>query len=209
MSEPQTNSAQDASDAAIPELVLASASPRRVQLLAQIGVVPSQIVPADIDETPRKGELPRQLAERLAREKATATAKSLAPNASRFILAADTVVAVGRRILPKAETEAQARDCLALLSGRAHKVYTGVAIQKGETLHSRLIVSRVQFKRLSRAELEAYVASHEWDGKAGGYAIQGRAGAYVREISGSYSAIVGLPLHETANLLSGLGFPLY
>ena len=209
MSEPQTNSAQDASDAAIPELVLASASPRRVQLLAQIGVVPSQIVPADIDETPRKGELPRQLAERLAREKAAATAKSLAPNAPRFILAADTVVAVGRRILPKAETEAQARDCLALLSGRAHKVYTGVAIQKGETLHSRLIVSRVQFKRLSRAELEAYVGSHEWDGKAGGYAIQGRAGAYVREISGSYSAIVGLPLHETANLLSGLGFPLY
>lgn len=217
MSEPQTNSVQevrsaskrDASDAVAPELVLASASPRRVQLLAQIGVVPSQILPADIDETPLKGELPRQLAERLAREKVAATANSLSPDPSRFILAADTVVAVGRRILPKAETEAQARDCLALLSGRAHKVYTGVALQKGATLHSRLIVSRVQFKRLSHAELEAYLASHEWDGKAGGYAIQGRAGAFVREISGSYSAIVGLPLHETANLLSGLGFPLY
>ena len=222
MSEPHTNSdqkthsssRQHASDvhargAIVPELVLASASPRRVQLLAQIGVVPAQIVPADIDETPLKGELPRQLAERLARQKAEATAQALASDPSRFILAADTVVAVGRRILPKAETEAQARDCLALLSGRAHKVYTGVALQKGEILHSRVIVSRVHFKRLSHEEHAAYLASHEWDGKAGGYAIQGRAGAFVREISGSYSAIVGLPLHETANLLSGLGFPLY
>lgn len=205
----QPGSGPHASDAATPELVLASASPRRVQLLEQIGVVPAQIVPADIDETPLKGELPRQLAERLARQKAEATAKLVGAEPVCFILAADTVVAVGRRILPKAETEAQARTCLKLLSGRAHKVYTGVALQKGDMLHSRLVVSRVHFKRLSYDETEAYIASQEWDGKAGGYAIQGRAGAYVRDISGSYSAIVGLPLHETANLLAGLGFPLY
>ncbi|GAM99632.1 septum formation protein Maf [alpha proteobacterium U9-1i] len=179
-------------------LVLASASPRRLALLAQIGVSPDEVIAADIDETPLKGESPRLLALRLARGKAEAVAADDA-----LVLAADTVVAVGRRILPKAETEAEARACLALLSGRTHRVYTGVALRSAVGVRSRLVETRVTFKRLSRGELEAYIASAEWRGKAGGYAAQGLAARYITNIIGSYSAIVGLPLYETANLLEG------
>lgn len=184
-----------------PKLILASASPRRRDLLAQIGITPDEIVPTDIDETPLKAELPRQLAERLAVEKAAAI------QADGFVLAADTVVAVGRRILPKAETEAEARDCLALLSGRNHHVYTGVAVRAPDGRSARRVVdSVVTFKRLSPPELDGYIETDDWDGKAGGYAIQGPAGAFIPKIRGSYSAIVGLPLYETRSLLEGLGW---
>jgi septum formation protein len=187
-----------------PRLVLASASPRRLALLAQIGITPDDVIAADIDETPLKGETPRLLALRLARAKAEA---AQADNA--LVLAADTVVAVGRRILPKAETEAQARACLALLSGRGHRVYTGVAVRKNigaeHTMRTRLVETRVIFKLLSRAEIDAYIASGEWRGKAGGYAAQGLAGRFIMSIIGSYSSVVGLPLYETANLLEGVG----
>lgn len=178
-------------------LVLASASPRRLELLAQIGVAPDQVMSADIDETPFKGETPRLLAQRLALAKAAAID---APGA--WVLAADTVVAVGRRFLPKAETETQARECLALLSGRGHRVYTAVALKSpaGET-RRRLVETRVTFKRISPVELDSYLASAEWRGKAGGYAVQGRAARFVVSIIGSYSGVVGLPLYETANLL--------
>jgi septum formation protein len=192
------------------KLILASASPRRLALLAQIGVTPDEVIAADIDETPLKSETPRQLALRLARAKAGAVK---ADNA--IVIAADTVVAVGRRLLPKAETEQQARECLALLSGRSHRVLTGVAVRRtagfqpantegrqdaaGTT--ARLAEARVAFKRLSQAEIEAYIASNEWHGKAGGYAIQGLAARYITSIIGSYTAIVGLPLYETANLI--------
>ena len=179
-------------------LVLASASPRRLALLAQIGVTPDEVVAADIDETPLKGEPPRLLALRLARAKAEAVTVDGA-----LVLAADTVVAVGRRMLPKAETEAQARDCLALLSGRSHRVLTSVALKSGDGVRTRLAEARVGFKRLSDAEIDSYIASGEWRGKAGGYAIQGHAARYVTAIVGSYTAIVGLPLYETANLLEG------
>lgn len=179
-------------------LVLASASPRRLALLAQIGVTPDEVVAADIDETPLKGEPPRLLALRLARAKAEAVTVDGA-----LVLAADTVVAVGRRVLPKAETEAQARDCLALLSGRSHRVLTSVALKSGDGVRTRLAEARVGFKRLSDAEIDSYIAGGEWRGKAGGYAIQGHAARYVTAIVGSYTAIVGLPLYETANLLEG------
>ena len=178
-------------------LILASASPRRLALLAQIGVTPDQVVAADIDETPLKKEAPRALALRLARMKAEAV------KADGRVLAADTVVAVGRRVLPKAETEAEARNCLALLSGRGHRVYTGVALKTSTGVRARLVETRVTFKVLSPAEIEAYIASGEWKGKAGGYAAQGLAGRYITNIVGSYSNIVGLPLYETANLLEG------
>ena len=183
------------------KLVLASASPRRSDLLRQIGLTPDEILTPDIDETPLTGETPRQLALRLAVAKAGAVAAEDA-----YVLAADTVVAVGRRLLPKAETEDEARACLALLSGRAHRVLTGVCARApdGRTA-SRLSESRVHFKRLTRAEVDAYLASGEWRGKAGGYAIQGRAGALVIALQGSYSGVVGLPLYETAMLLDGLG----
>jgi septum formation protein len=188
------------------KLILASASPRRFALLEQIGVRPDAVRAADIDETPLKGELPRIHAERLAREKAKAVA-ALEPGA--FILAADTVVACGRRILPKAETEAEARACLALLSGRAHRVYTAVAIIGPDgRLRERISETRVAFKRLSAPETDLYIAGGEWRGKAGGYAIQGRAAAFVRLLTGSYSGVVGLPLFETSALLNGVGFPL-
>ncbi|MEL6663582.1 MAG: Maf family nucleotide pyrophosphatase [Pseudomonadota bacterium] len=182
------------------KLILASASPRRRDLLDQIGITADEIVPADIDETPQKGELPRVLAGRLAVEKAAAI------KADGVIIAADTVVAVGRRILPKAETEAEARACLALLSGRNHHVYTGLAVRSadGEML-TRTIDSVVTVKRLSQAEIDAYIATGDWHGKAGGYAIQGPAGALIPKIRGSYSAIVGLPLFETKNLLTAAG----
>lgn len=188
--------------AASGRLVLASASPRRVDLLAQIGVTPDVIRPADIDETPLPDEKPREHAARLAAAKAAAVAESEA-----FTLAADTVVGVGRRILPKAEDEATARRCLALLSGRRHRVYGGVTLAPpgGKSLH-RLVTTDVRFKRLSADEINGYIASGEWRGKAGGYAIQGRAATFVAWVGGSYSNVVGLPLFETAALLHGAGF---
>jgi nucleoside triphosphate pyrophosphatase len=185
-------------------LVLASASPRRLDLLRQVGIVPDHVDPADLDEAPLKGELPAAHVVRLAAAKARAV-EPRHPGA--FILAADTVVACGRRILPKAEDAATARACLLLLSGRRHRVYGGVALltPAGE-LALRRVVSRVAFKRLSAPELEAYLASGEWLGKAGGYAIQGRAAALIPWLSGSYSNVVGLPLYETAQLLAGRGY---
>jgi septum formation protein len=178
-------------------LILASASPRRLALLAQIGVAPDEVIGAEIDETPLKKETPRALAARLARAKAEAVNAGDA-----LVIAADTVVAVGRRILPKAETEAEARACLRLLSGRSHRVFTGVAVKTaaGE-IRQRLVETRVAFKALSKEDIEAYIASGEWKGKAGGYAAQGLAGRYIVSIVGSYSSIVGLPLYETANLI--------
>jgi septum formation protein len=182
-----------------PRLVLASASVRRLALLAQIGVTPDEVIAADVDEGPLKGETPRVLAIRLARAKALAVT---APDA--VILAADTVVAVGRRVLPKAESEADARACLNLLSGRGHRVYTGVAVKPpGGALRCRLVETRVTFTRLTPAEIESYIASGEWMGKAGGYAVQGLAGRFIISIIGSYSSVVGLPLYETALLLEG------
>jgi septum formation protein len=169
-----------------------------------MGTVPDQVLPADIDERAHPGETPRRLALRLASEKAQAVAPRAA---GAFILAADTVVAVGRRILPKAETEAEARACLALLSGRTHRVFTGVAVIAPDgRLASRLVETRLTFKRLSPAEREAYLASGEWRGKAGGYGIQGRAAAFVIDQHGSYTSVVGLPLYETLCLLEGLGY---
>ena len=185
-------------------LVLASASPRRLELLKRIGVVPDAVVPAEIDETPRKGELPAPYACRMAAAKAEATH---APGA--IVLAADTVVAAGRRILPKAELEEEARAALSLLSGRRHRVLSAVTLidSSGRVRH-RLSASVVAFKRLSLEELDAYLASGEWRGKAGGYAIQGRAEALVRMLSGSHSGVVGLPLYETRALLRSAGYPL-
>ncbi len=186
-----------------PRLVLASASPRRRQLLEQVLLPPDQIAPADIDETPRKGELPRPHAQRLADEKAAVAASAFPGD---FVLAADTVVAVGRRILPKAETEADARRCLTLLSGRRHHVYTGVTlIGPDGKARRRTVDTAVIFKRLGESELAAYLASGEWHGKAGGYAIQGLAAAFVRAINGSYTNVVGLPVFETVSLLAGAG----
>jgi septum formation protein len=185
-------------------LVLASASPRRLELLRQIGIVPDCIDPADIDETPARDELPAAHVVRLAEAKARAV-EPRHPNA--FILAADTIVACGRRILPKAEDAATARACLMLLSGRRHRVYGGVALiaPTGE-MAIRRVVSQVAFKRLSKTELDAYLATGEWHGKAGGYAIQGCAAAFIPWIAGSYSNVVGLPLHETGQLLAGRGY---
>ncbi len=185
-------------------LVLASASPRRLELLSRIGVVPDHVAPTDIDETPLKKETPRRLATRLAREKARAGAVN-APGS--YVLAADTVVAVGRRLLEKAADEAEARRFLELLSGRNHRVLTGVAVAAPDGREaSRLSETTVAFKRLSAQEIDAYLASGEWEGKAGGYAIQGLAGAFVRHLNGSYTGVVGLPLYETRSLLEGLGW---
>ncbi len=184
-------------------LVLASASPRRVELLAQIGVVPDAITPADIDETPLKAELPRQYARRLGVEKAQAIA------GAGLILAADTVVAVGRRILEKPADEAEAARFLRLLSGRRHRVITGVALRMGEKLWARQVETAVRFKPLSEVEINAYIASDEWRGKAGGYGIQGLASAFIPWINGSYSNVVGLPLAETANMLTTAGYKLW
>ena len=181
-----------------PRLILASASPRRVALLADIGVTSDSIVPADIDETPLPRELPRQLAQRLAKQKAAAVAAQYPHD---YILAADTVVACGRRILPKAETPDEVRACLTLMSGRRHHVYTGVAFHTGSRMIERLVDSRVSFKNLSPTEIDSYVTSGEGIGKAGGYAIQGRAAILIRDIGGSYSNIVGLPLYEVGQIL--------
>ncbi len=185
-------------------LVLASASPRRLDLLRQVGIAPDRIDPADIDETPLAKETPRLLALRLARGKAMAAASR---NAGAFVIGADTVVAVGRRVLPKAETEAQARHCLGLLSGRGHRVMTGLCVVAPDGRRAaRLVETRLTFKRLSKDEVETYIEGGEWRGKAGGYAIQGRAGGFVIELQGSYPSVVGLPLYETLCLLEGLGF---
>jgi septum formation protein len=188
-----------------PRLILASASPRRLDLLARIGVVPDAVRPADIDETPAKTERPADYAARMADEKAAAVA-AIEPDA--LILAADTVVAAGRRILPKTETEAEARAALGLLSGRRHRVFSAVTVICGGQTRRRLSTTIVAFKRIHPDELDAYLASEEWRGKAGGYAIQGRAEALVRMISGSHSGVVGLPLFETRALLRGAGYPL-
>lgn len=189
-----------------PKLVLASASPRREALLEQIGILPDRIDPAHIDEDPRPRELPRELAPRLASAKATLVA---ARNPGDIVVGADTVVACGRRILPKPEDETEARKCLGLLSGRRHRVYGGVAVvcPDGRQL-GRTVVTMVSMKRLSEAEIRRYLDSQEWRGKAGGYAIQGRAAAFVRSINGSYSNVVGLPLYELSALLEGAGYRL-
>ena len=186
-----------------PDLVLASASPRRIELLALIGIKPDRIEPADIDETPLRDETPPRLAARLARSKAEVVA-ARSPDA--VVLAADTVVAVGRRLLEKAADEAEATKFLSLLSGRNHRVFTGVAVAaKGRITH-RVVETRVTFKTLSEAEIAAYVASGDWRGKAGAYGIQGPAGAFIIRIVGSHPAVMGLPLYETANLLNGAGW---
>lgn len=191
----------------MPPLVLASASPRRRDLLAQIGIQPTEIRAADLDETPLKAELPRVLAARLSRAKAEAMAKQR-PDA--LVLAADTVVALGRRILPKAESDAEVRRCLNLLSGRRHRVLTGLCLihPDGRTV-SRTVETLLRFKRLDDAEIAAYLRCGEGLGKAGGYAIQGRAAVFVAWLGGSYSNVVGLPLAETAQLLRGFGYPLW
>ncbi|MGX7894745.1 Maf family protein [Tsuneonella sp. HG222] len=187
-----------------PSLILASASPRRRELIARLGIEPARFGGSDIDETPRKAELPRDYARRMAAEKAHAAADPIA-----HVLAGDTVVAVGRRILPKAEDEATARACLGILSGRRHRVLSAVALLAPDgTLRERLSETQVRFKRLSAEELEAYVAGGEWHGKAGGYAIQGSAEGLIAWISGSHSGVVGLPLFETRALLKSAGFPV-
>ncbi|MDB5462146.1 MAG: nucleotide-binding protein implicated in inhibition of septum formation [Phenylobacterium sp.] len=187
-----------------PRLVLASASPRRLELLRQIGIEPDAVEAAEVDESPLKDETPRRLALRLADEKAAGVAGR---HADGYVLAADTVVALGRRVLPKAEDAGQVGDCLQLLSGRAHRVLTGLTvIAPGGRRVQRLVESRVHFKRLTSADIAAYLACGEGMGKAGGYAIQGRAGAFVTALQGSYSGVVGLPLYEAANLLAGLGY---
>jgi septum formation protein len=187
-------------------LILASASPRRIELLARIGVTPDAVVPADIDESVPPGELPRQHALRLAREKAQAIAAS-EPDA--LVLAADTVVAVGRRILPKVEDEQTLRACMKLLSGRRHRVLTGVALAvPGQRVRERLVETVIAMKRLSDEEIDFYASHGEWRGKAGGYALQGYGEVYVRHIAGSYSNVVGLPVGETRLMLKSVGYPI-
>ena len=198
---------------ATPNLVLASGSPRRLQLLQQAGIDPEFLSPVDADETPNKGEVPRSLAKRLAKEKAQLALESVNRSddmRGSIILAADTVVGVGRRILPKAERMDEAVMCLRLLSGRNHRVYTGMTLvtSKGVLKH-RLVESRVRMKRLSKDEIESYLASGEWRGKAGGYAIQGIAGSFVAKLIGSYTNVVGLPLYEAVSLIAGEGYPVH
>jgi len=187
-------------------LILASASPRRLDLLARIGVTPDAVAPADIDESVVKGELPRVHAERLAREKALAVA---AQHPDALVLGADTVVAVGRRILPKAELLDEASQCLRLLSGRNHRVHTAVClVTPSGSFRQRLVETKVRFKRLNEEDIESYLASGEWRGKAGAYAAQGNAGSFVVKTVGSYSNAVDLPLYETTSLLLGEGYPI-
>ncbi len=195
------------------KLVLASGSPRRLALLEQAGLPPDLLNPTLIDELPRKNEAPRTLAKRLSRSKAETAVharqvEALGP--ARFIVAADTVVASGRRIIPKPESIDEAAAALHLLSGRAHKVFTGVVVvNPRNNYRQRIVETKVRFKRLSREDIESYLMSGEWRGKAGGYAIQGRADAFVRAVNGSYSNVVGLPLFETVSLLEGAGYPVY
>ena len=195
-----------------PKFVLASGSPRRLTLINQMGIEPDELRPADIDEIPLRGELPRACANRLARVKAETAFAAVQIDedlAGAYILAADTVVAVGRRILPKANLVDEASQCLRLLSGRNHRVYTAIClVTPKETFRQRLIESRVRFKRLSEDDIQAYIGSGEWRGKAGGYAVQGIAGSFVVKMVGSYTNIVGLPLYETISLLGGEGFPV-
>ena len=195
------------------KLILASGSPRRLSLINQVGITPDHLLPADIDEIPLKGELPRACANRLARVKAeTALAHVRRDEELKgsYILAADTVVAVGRRILPKAELVDEASQCLRLLSGRNHKVYTGIClVTPKEGFRQRMVETRVRFKRLSEQDLDTYLASGQWRGKAGGYAAQGIAGSFIVKLVGSYTNVVGLPLYETVTLLAGEGFPIH
>ncbi|PCJ90167.1 MAG: septum formation protein Maf [Hyphomicrobiales bacterium] len=211
-----------------PKLILASASPRRLALLQQIGIEPDSLQPVDLDETPRRRESPRALAARLARSKAQTArtalialtnaakaeagregAANVVPYEKAYILAADTVVSIGRRIMPKAESVDQAADCLERLSGRAHRVYTGMTlITPRGGVRRRMVETKVRFKNISRSEVDAYIATNEWRGKAGGYAIQGLAAAFVTNIKGSYTSVVGLPIYETVALLQGEGYPV-
>ena len=186
-------------------LILGSASPRRLELLAQMGLVPDAVLPPDIDETPRKAELPRPYAARVAREKALA----VEAGPDDIVLCADTTVALGRRILGKPADAGEAAAFLTLLGGRRHQVVTAVAVRRGDRIWARESVSAVKFKRLSDLELNAYLASGDWQGKAGGYGIQGMAGAFIPWISGSYSGIMGLPVAETAALLMAAGYPMW
>ncbi len=204
---PSTNAAEDGADLTRVDtdlpLVLASASPRRLELLRRIGIIPDFVWAPDIDETPQAREEPTAYALRIACEKAAAVA---AAHSASLVLAADTVVACGRRILPKTEDETSARACLLLLSGRSHRVFTAVALfVPGETIRTRIVETRVKVRRLDDAAMNAYIASSEWRGKAGGYAIQGLFAMHVSNLIGSYSNVVGLPLYETANLLIGVG----
>ena len=195
------------------KLVLASGSPRRIELLQQAGIEPDRALPAEVDETPLRAEHPRSLAKRLSKAKAEKAFESLKAEpdfAGAYILAADTVVAVGRRILPKAELVDEASNCLQLLSGRSHRVYSGICLISPEgKLRQRLVETRVRFKRLGREELESYLASGEWRGKAGGYAVQGLAGTFVVKLVGSYTNVVGLTLYETIGLLTAEGFNVH
>ncbi len=197
----------------VPNLILASASPRRLALLQQIGIDPDHLMPADVDETPQKFETPRALALRLAKAKAQTVGDIVSATedlSGSLVLAADTVVAVGRRILPKAEMTDQALACLSLLSGRGHRVFTGVAVIAADgRMRSKVVETRVRFKRLTRQDIDDYIASGEWRGKAGGYAIQGLAGSFVVKLVGSYPNVVGLPLSETSGLLSAAGYPVH
>lgn len=191
-----------------PRLILASASPRRLALLEQIGLSPDALVPTDLDETPRRGEAARALAQRLARDKLD-SARTRPEAHDGYVVAADTVVSAGGHILPKAETVEQVDQCLTQLSGRTHQVLTGIAVASpAGTTRVRLVETRLRFKHLSDAEMRAYIQSREGVGKAGGYAIQGLAGAFVVRLIGSYTNVVGLPLYETASLLEGLGYPV-
>jgi septum formation protein len=186
-------------------LILGSGSPRRKELLAVLGITPDAITPPDIDEDPVRGELPRAYCARVARDKAAA----IAAGPDDIVLCADTTVAVGRRILGKPADADEARAFLDLLSGRRHRVFTALALRRGERLWERVVEARVAMKRLSREEREGYIATGDWQGKAGGYSIQGPAGAFIPWISGSYTAIVGLPLAETAALLTAAGWPVW
>ncbi|MEE9272754.1 MAG: Maf family nucleotide pyrophosphatase [Robiginitomaculum sp.] len=188
-------------------LILASSSPRRLELLVSFGVTPDKIIPADIDESLVDGELPRPFALRMAIEKAQAIKQAIKNETGNYILAGDTIVAMGRRIFSKPEDEAQARKFLGLMSGRSHRVYSGICVvDPMGAFQSRVVETRLKMKRLSKAELDTYIASNEWRGKAGAYGIQGVAGAYISQIIGSYSNVVGLPVYETRNLLKGAGY---
>ncbi|KQY98321.1 septum formation inhibitor Maf [Pseudolabrys sp. Root1462] len=195
-----------------PKFVLASGSPRRLALVNQAGIEPDALKPSDVDETPKRGEIPRAYANRLAKEKAQVALDNIRLDdelRGAFILAADTVVAVGRRILPKAELLDEAQQCLRLLSGRNHRVYTSIClVTPREAFRQRLVETRVRFKRLSSEDIESYLACGEWRGKAGGYAAQGIAGTFIVKMVGSYSNVVGLPLYETMALLGGEGYPI-
>lgn len=190
---------------ATPRLILGSGSPRRLELLAVLGLVPDAVLPPDIDEEPRKGELPRPYCARIAAEKVAA----VAAGEDDVVLCADTTVALGRRILGKPADESEAEAFLTLLSGRRHRVYTAVAVRRGGRTWERVVESRVRMKPLSPPEIAGYIATGDWRGKAGGYSIQGPAGAFIPWISGSHSAIVGLPLAETAALLAAAGRPVW